>query len=83
MSFGAQIKMTEQPDFKEVLRKNRKTFLAILMLPVAGMVVSIFLIFLRAPQKLAIAGGVIILLICQYLVLLFYVSRRIDRIISS
>lgn len=75
--------MAEQSDFKEVLRKNKKIFLAILMLPVVGMVVSIFLIFLRAPQKLAIASVVIILLICQYLVLFIYVSRRIDRLTSS
>lgn len=72
------MKMSERPTFNEVLRKNRRTLLAILMLPVVGMIVSIFLILLRAPQKLPIAGGVIILLICQYLVLLVYVSRRID-----
>lgn len=75
--------MSEQPTFKEVLRKNRRTFLAILTLPVIGMVVSIFLIFIRAPDKLALTRGVVILLICQYLILMFYVSRRIDRLISS
>lgn len=49
--------MNEQPTFKEVLRKNRRTFLAILMLPVIGIIVSIFLIFIRAPDKLALTGG--------------------------
>ena len=75
--------MSDQPTFKDVLRKNRRTLLAVMMLPVVGMLVAIFLIVLKAPEKLAIAGGVIILLICQYLVLLVYVSRRIDRLISS
>jgi len=53
------------------------------MLPVAGMIIAIFLIVLRAPDKLVISGGVIALLICQYLVLVVYVSRRIDRLVSS
>lgn len=75
--------MSEQPAFKDVLRKNRRIFLAILMLPVVGMVIAILLIAIRVPEKLALSGGLIILMICQYLVLVVYVSRRIDRLISS
>ena len=75
--------MSEQPTFKDVLRKNRRILLAVLMLPVVGMIIAIFLIVLRAPDKLVISGGVIALLICQYLVLVVYVSQRIDRLVSS
>jgi len=75
--------MSEQPTFRDVLRKNRRALLAVLMLPVFGMIIAIFLIVIRVPEKLFLSGGVIILLICQYLVLVVYVSRRIDRLISS
>lgn len=75
--------MSEQPALKDVLRKNRRTFLAILMLPVVGMVIAILLIAIRVPEKLALSGGLIILMICQYIVLVVYVSRRIERLRSS
>lgn len=75
--------MSEQPTFKDVLRKNRRALLAVLMLPVFGMIIAILLIVIRVPEKLFLSGGVIILLMCQYLILVVYVSQRIDRLISS
>jgi len=75
--------MSSQSTFKDVLRENRRTFLAILMLPVVGMVVAISLIVIRAPENLAVSVGLIILMLCQYLVLVFYISRRMDRLVSS
>lgn len=53
------------------------------MLPVFGMIIAILLIVIRVPEKLFLSGGVIILLMCQYLILVVYVSQRIDRLISS
>jgi len=75
--------MSEQPSYKDVLRKNRRTVLAILMLPVLGMTVAIPLIIIRAPKNLALSVGLIILMICQYLALVMFISRRMDRLISS
>jgi len=75
--------MSEEPDFKEVLKRNRRTILAVLLLPVVGMVIAIPLIALRAPENFALATGLIVLMIFQYVVLALYVSRRMDRLIAS
>jgi len=75
--------MSERPSYKEVLKQNRRTVLAILMLPVLGMTVPIPLIMIRAPKNLALSVGLIILMICQYLTLVMFISRRMDRLISS
>jgi uncharacterized protein involved in response to NO len=75
--------MSEEPDFKEVLKRNRMIILAVLMLPVVGMVIAIPLIAIRAPKNFALATGLIVLMIFQYVVLALYVSRRMDRLISS
>lgn len=75
--------MSEEPDFKEVLKRNRRTILAVLLLPVVGMVIAIPLIAIRAPENFALATGLIVLMIFQYVVLALYVSRRMDRLIAS
>jgi len=77
------IKMGEQRSFKDVLRENRRILLAILLLPVIGMVVAIPLIFIRAPQNFAIAGILIIAMLLQYLIVVFFIMHRIDRLTSS
>jgi len=75
--------MSDEPSFRDVLRENRRAFLAILMLPAVGMVVAISLIITRATENLAISVGIIALMLCQYLLLVYHISRRMDRLISS
>ncbi len=75
--------MSEDSIFSDSLRKNRNIFLVVLLLPVVGMVVAIPLIIWREPKHMMIVLGVITLLIIQYSLLVFWISKRIDQIIKS
>lgn len=73
----------EKYTFKEALRRNRQVFLAVLLLPAIGMAISIPIIILRPPRNLFVSLSLISILLVQYLVLFFYIKRRIDRFLSS
>ena len=75
--------MSEDSIFSDSLRKNRNIFLAVLLLPVVGMVIAIPLIIWREPKHMTIVLGVITVLIIQYSLLVFWISNRIDQIIKS
>jgi type II secretory pathway component PulM len=75
--------MSEDSIFSDSLRKNRNIFLVVLLLPVVGMVVAIPLIIWREPKHMMIVLGAITLLIIQYTLLVFWISKRIDQIIKS
>ena len=75
--------MAEQGSFKEMLRRNRKIFLGILLLPVVGMVVAISLIIIRAPRNLGLSLGLVSAMIVQYIVVVFLIMRRLNRLAES
>jgi hypothetical protein len=52
------------------------------MQPVVGMIVAI-LLRIRVLEKLALTVGLIILMLCRYLLPAVYISRRIDRLMLS
>ncbi len=51
--------MSVDSSYKDYMKKNRNAFLAILMIPVLGMVVAIPLIIWKAPSTMMVALGVI------------------------
>ena len=75
--------MSGDSSYKDYMKKNRNAFLAILMLPVMGMVVAIPLIIWKAPKTMMVALGVIIVLIIQYSLLVRWISKRIDQMTES
>ena len=75
--------MSGSPTIKEVLKKSRSLFLAVLMVPIIGMIIAIPLIKWRAPGRFQIALPIIILVLAQYIFLVFFISARIDKIIAS
>ncbi len=83
MCAGVLSKMSGNSSFKDYMKKNRNVLLAILMLPVLGMVVSIPLIIWKAPKNMMVALGVIVVLISQYTLLVFWISKRIDQLSES
>jgi hypothetical protein len=68
---------------KEVLREKRWIFLAILLLPVVGMVVAVPLIMVRVPQNFALSLALIAFAIGQYIIVVFFIMRRIDSLTAS
>ena len=75
--------MSETSDFKDVIRKNRRALLAILMLPVVGMAIAIPLIIWRVPRVVRVAVPIILVLIAQYALLVYWVSKKMNQITAS
>ncbi len=75
--------MSVDSSYKDYMKKNRNAFLAILMIPVLGMVVAIPLIIWKAPKTMMVALGVIFVLIVQYSLLVRWISKRIDQMTES
>ena len=71
--------MSGDSSYKDYMKKNRNTMLAILMLPVLGMVIAIPLIIWKAPKTMMVVLGVIFVLIVQYSLLVRWISKRIDQ----
>ena len=71
--------MSAENSYKDFMKKNRNTFLAILMIPVLGMVIAVPLIIWKAPKTMMVALGVIVVLIIQYALLVRWISKRIDQ----
>ena len=72
--------MSETKDFNTVLRQNRTILLAILTLPVIGMIIALLLIMWRAPEKIMVTGGVITFLMVQYLLLVWWITKKMNQI---
>ncbi len=72
--------MSGDSSYKDYMKKNRNAFLAILMLPVIGMVIAIPLIIWKAPKTMMVVLGVIAILIIQYSLLVRWISKRIDQL---
>lgn len=75
--------MSESSNFKESLRRNRVILLAILMLPVIGMAIAIPLIIWRVPGSVMVAIPIIILLMAQYILLVFWINKKIDQLAAQ
>jgi len=73
-------KMSGDSTYKDYMKKNRNTLLAILLIPVLGMVIAIPLIIWKAPKTMMVALGVIAVLIVQYILLVRWISKRIDQL---
>lgn len=75
--------MSGDSSYKDYMKKNRNTMLAILMLPVLGMVIAVPLIIWKAPKTMMVVLGVIVILIIQYSLLVRWISKRIDQLTES
>ena len=51
--------MSGSNNYKTMLKQNKKKLLAVLLMPVIGMIIAIPLILWKVPERIMIAGGVI------------------------
>lgn len=72
-----------ESNLKKSFKQNKGILLAILMMPVFGMVIAIPLIIWKAPGAVMVAVPVILLLMAQYFLLVYWISRKIDQMASS
>jgi len=72
-----------ESEFKKSFKQNKGILLAILMMPVFGMVIAIPLIIWKAPGAVMVAVPIILLLMAQYILLVYWVSKKIGQMTSS
>jgi FtsH-binding integral membrane protein len=75
--------MSDKTNFADVIRKNRLTLLAVLMLPVIGMAIAIPLILWRVPGAARVAIPIILVLMVQYTLLVVWISRKMSQVTES
>ena len=75
--------MSDKTNFADVIRKNRLTLLAVLMLPVIGMAIAIPLILWRVPGAARVAIPIILVLMVQYTLLVVWISRKMSQVTKS
>ncbi len=80
---GVSSSMDESNEVKASIKKNRNMFLAILMMPVAGMMASIPIIVWRAPSNMNIVLAVIVVLMAQYILLVNWIVKRMDKLTAK
>ena len=75
--------MAEQGSLKDALRRNRRLFLAIILLPVVGMVAALLLVMSRSPENLSLILVLISAAILQYIVTVYIIMLRFNRLVGS
>ena len=80
MVSGALPGMSATTVFYEGFKKHRNVFIAVLMMPVVGMVAVIPIVIWRAPKNMLIVVALTFFLIVQYTVTIFFMIKRIDRL---
>jgi hypothetical protein len=66
--------------FYEGFKKHRHLFIAVLMMPVVGMVAVIPIVIWKAPKNMLIVVALTFFLMVQYTVTIFFMIKRIDRL---
>jgi hypothetical protein len=70
----------EKPGLAEILEANRKFIYALLMMPIAGMIIAVGLIIYKRPNNMIVALGVIGFLMVQYGFTIYFFMQRLNKI---
>lgn len=62
------------------LKIKRTPILLVLLTPVGGMIIALIIILMNVTKNREIITGLIIFLICQYVVLCFYIYKKMNKI---
>ncbi len=73
----------EKPSLAQVLNKNRSLILAILGVPVFGMLIAVAVIFYTKPDNMGVVFGVILFVAVQYILMMFFFMKRIEAMVEK
>ncbi len=76
----ASVEMSSDSSYADIIKEKRNVLLAVLMLPVVGMVISMLLIFWRFPHMIGTAIPIIFIIMIQYVLLVGWINKKIDVI---
>ena len=72
----------EKPSLAGILHKNRAFVLAMLGVPVIGMAIAFVLVLIKKPDNMLITLAVTFFLAVQYILLMFFWMKRVEKLAS-
>ena len=69
-----------KPTIAEVLYSNRKMVMALLGIPVLGMLIAVVLLIYKSPDNLIVILGVILFVGIQYVLMMFFFMKKIENL---
>ncbi|GEM_PF-3561583 len=72
-----------KPTLKEIFRRNRLLFQAVMIFPVVGIIVAMVILYMHPSRNLPLQMALMVFLLVQYVVSVFIISRKMDALISS
>jgi large-conductance mechanosensitive channel len=73
----------EKPTISEVLDANRFIVMAILGMPVIGMLIAAVLIIYKRSDNMIIALGVILFVSIQYIIMMFFFMKKVEAMAKN
>ena len=74
--------MSDREIFVESVKRNKKTLIAVMLLPVLGMVIAIILILWKSPQSALVTIPIIVVLMIIHGLLVRWVLGKVDEILD-
>jgi urea transporter len=73
----------KKPSLGAILKANRKFIIVLLSFPIAGMCIATGLVLYKRPDNMFVALGVILFLLVQYSLTVYFLIKRLDSISKS
>jgi len=73
----------ERPSLAQVLDKNLSFLMAILGVPVIGMLIAVVVIYIKKPNNMAVVFGVILFMAVQYIMMMFFFMKKVEAMVEN
>ena len=75
--------MSEREQFIKSVKRNKKSLIAIMIMPILGMVISIILILWKIPKNAIITVPIILVLILSHILLVRWIIGKMDELLEK
>lgn len=75
--------MSEREQFIKSVKRNKKSVIGIMIMPILGMVISIILILWKIPKNAIITVPIILVLILSHILLVRWIIGKMDELLEK
>ena len=68
----------EKPSVPQVLNRSRSVVIALLGVPVLGMLIAVVVIYIKKPNNMVVVFGVILFVGVQYILMMFFLMKKVE-----
>lgn len=72
-----------KPTLAEILNANKSFVIALLSMPIIGMLIAAALLIYKKPDNLIVILGVMLFIGVQYIIMIFFLMKRIERLVKK